>query len=32
MAMIRKGQVQNVGGSDIRAQAQFVAGLFGVAA
>ena len=32
MAMIRKGQVQNIGGSDIRAQAQFIAGLFGVAA
>ena len=32
MAMIRKGQVQNIGGSDIRAQAEFVALLFGVAA
>jgi transposase, IS6 family len=32
MAMIRKGQVQNIGGSDIRAQAEFIAGLFGVAA
>jgi transposase, IS6 family len=32
MAMIRKGQVQNIGGSDIRAQAQFIAGLFQVAA
>jgi transposase, IS6 family len=32
MAMIRKGQVQNIGGSDIRAQAQFIAGLFRVAA
>jgi transposase, IS6 family len=32
MAMIRKGQVQNTGGSDIRAQATFIAELFGVAA
>jgi IS6 family transposase len=32
MAMIRKGQVRNIGGSDIRAQAEFIAGLFGVAA
>src|ERR1700730_17538747 len=32
MAMIRKGQVQNIGGSDIRAQAQLISGLFGVAA
>ncbi len=32
MAMIRKGQVQNISGSDIRAQAEFVASLFGVAA
>jgi transposase, IS6 family len=32
MAMIRKGQVQNIGGSDIRARAQFIAGLFRVAA
>ncbi len=32
MAMIRKGQVQNIGGSDIRAQATFVAGLFQIAA
>jgi transposase, IS6 family len=32
MAMIRKGQVQNIGGSDIRAQASFIAELFGVAA
>src|SRR5689334_3338060 len=32
MAMIRKGQVRNIGGSDMRAQAAFVAGLFGVAA
>src|SRR3954467_8284023 len=29
MAMIRKGQVRNIGGSDMRAQAAFVAGLFG---
>ena len=32
MAMIRKGQVHNIGGRDIRTQAVFVAGLFGVAA
>jgi transposase, IS6 family len=32
MAMIRKGQVQNIGGSDIRAQAIFIDELFGVAA
>ena len=32
MAMIRKGQVHNVGGCDMRAQAAFVVGLFGVAA
>jgi IS6 family transposase len=32
MAMIRKGQVRNIGGSDIRAQAKFIAGLFQVAA
>src|SRR5215213_3353049 len=32
MAMIRKGQVQNIGGTDIRAQATFVAGLFQIAA
>jgi hypothetical protein len=32
MAMIRKGQVRSIGGSDIRAQAQFIAGLFGMAA
>jgi transposase, IS6 family len=32
MAMIRKGQVRNIGGSDIRAQAEFVAGLFQAAA
>lgn len=28
--MIRKGQVRNVGGNDIRAQAEFIAALFGV--
>ena len=32
MAMFRKGQVHNIGGRDIRTQAVFVAGLFGVAA
>ena len=32
MAMIRKGQVRNIGGNDIRAQAVFIAGLFQVAA
>ena len=32
MAMIRKGQVYNVGGRDMQAQAAFVAGLFDVAA
>ena len=32
MAMIRKGQVRNIGRSDMRAQATFVASLFGVAA
>ena len=31
MAMIRKGQVRNIGGGDIRAQAQFIAALFQVA-
>src|SRR3954469_4543942 len=30
IAMIRKGQVRNVGGSDMQAQAAFVAGLFGI--
>ena len=30
--MIRKGQVRNIGGSDIRDQAEFIAGLFQVAA
>jgi hypothetical protein len=28
--MIRKGQVYNIGGRDMRAQAVFVAGLFGL--
>jgi transposase, IS6 family len=32
MAMIRKGQVHNIGGRDIRAQAALVAERFGVAA
>jgi len=32
IAMIRKGQVRTIGGSDIRAQASFVAGLFQIAA
>jgi len=32
MAMIRKGQVQNIGGRDIRAQATFITGLFQIAA
>ena len=32
MAMIRKGQAQNIGGSEIRAQATFIAGLFQIAA
>ena len=32
MAMIRKGQVRNIGRSDMRAQATFVAGLFGIVA
>jgi transposase-like protein len=32
MAMVRKGQVRRIGGCDIRAQATFVAKLFGVAA
>jgi IS6 family transposase len=31
MAMVTKGQVHNVGGRDMQAQATFVAGLFGVA-
>jgi transposase, IS6 family len=32
MAMIRRGQVRNIGGRDIKAQAQFIAMLFEVAA
>jgi len=28
MAMIRKGQVRNIDGNDIKAQATFIAGLF----
>jgi transposase-like protein len=32
MAMIRKRQVRNINGSDIRGQATFIAGLFGIAA
>jgi IS6 family transposase len=32
MGMIRKGQVQNIGGNDIRAQATFIATLFDIAA
>ncbi len=32
MAMIRKGQVHNIDGPDIRAQTAFVASLFQVAA
>lgn len=32
MAMIRKGQVRNVGGRDMQAQATFIAGLFGMTA
>ena len=32
MAMIRKGQVRNINGSDIRVQAEFITGLFQVAA
>ena len=32
MAMIRKGQVRNINGRDIRTQAAFIAGLFQVAA
>ena len=32
MAMMRKGQVRNIGGRDIRTQAAFIAGLFQVAA
>ena len=32
MALVRKGQVHNVGGRDMKAQTTFVAGLFGAAA
>ena len=32
MAMMRKGQVRKIGGRDMKAQALFVAELFGVAA
>jgi IS6 family transposase len=32
MGMIKKGQVRNIDGSDIKAQAKFIAGLFKVAA
>ncbi len=32
MAVIRKGQVRDIGGRDMRTQATFVAGLFQVAA
>src|SRR5215208_1287718 len=32
MAMIRKGQLRNIGGRDIRAQASFIAELFEIAA
>jgi IS6 family transposase len=32
MAMMRKGQVRNISGNDIRAQATFIAGLFQIAA
>jgi hypothetical protein len=32
MAMIRNGQVRDIGGRDMRAQATFIAGLFQVAA
>ena len=32
LAMIRKGQVRKIGGNDIKAQAEFIAGLFQVAA
>jgi IS6 family transposase len=32
MAMIRKGQVRNIGGNDIRAQAPFIVTLFDIAA
>jgi hypothetical protein len=32
MAMMRKGQVRNIGGNDIKAQAKFIAELFQSAA
>ena len=32
MAMIRKGQVRNIRGNDIRAQSKFIAELFQIAA
>jgi IS6 family transposase len=32
MAMMRKGQVRNISGNDIRAQPKFIAGLFPIAA
>jgi IS6 family transposase len=32
MAMLRKGQVRNISGNDITAQATFIAGLFQIAA
>ena len=32
MAMIRKGQVRNISGNDIKAQGEFITGLFQVAA
>ena len=32
MAMIRRGQVQRIGGRDMRAQAKFIEGLFQTAA
>ncbi len=32
MAMVRKGQVRDIGGRDMRAQASFVADLFRIAA
>jgi hypothetical protein len=32
MAMVRKGQVQGIGGHDMQAQTSFIAGLFQVAA
>ena len=32
MAMIRKGQVHNIEGHDIQAQASFIAGIFRIAA